>query len=91
MGANIKGSMKYVLKIIFVGILVLTISKVAILLNNVKLQKTVLEPYCAARYAHSVEDYKACKSLSVDNLLKKLTQEQINKNHLNLPILPPLK
>ena len=53
--------------------------------------KTYVEPYCAVKYAHSVEDYKSCKDLSTTELIKRLTEQLQKENTFETVNLPMIK
>lgn len=75
--------MKRLLRIIVLLIVVGTVTTLPIMqkLDN----NEIVECYCSARYQHNVSDYKDCKKLTPNQLIKKLTADEQNKYDLEVP------
>lgn len=65
--------------------LILTI-KISNTIQNFSTNKTV-EHYCSVAHKNNVEDYKACKALTMTQLVESLTEQEQKANEIpELPI-----
>lgn len=55
--------------------------------QNIMDKKNYVEPYCATKHSHNVENYKACKVLTPTQVLLELKE----KNSLEIVDLPSIQ
>ena len=55
--------------------------------------RTVVEHFCSVKHQHNVDEYKACRMMTPNKLLIKLTQDEENRYGIEVPTisLAPLK
>lgn len=55
--------------------------------------KQVVEQFCSVKHQHNVDEYKACKVLTPNKLITKLTKDELNKYNTEVPTisLVPIK
>lgn len=75
---------------VIVGLIILITTFCVGKYNNYQDIKNNVEPYCAVRYSHDVEEYKACKTLNSTQLLHKLTEQEKAHNKFDVVSLPTL-
>lgn len=69
--------------IVSLSIIILGSVKVGIYYYN---DRQVVENFCSVKYEHNVSSYKECKNLSLQNLVKVLTEEQQNRYNKIVPL-----
>ena len=55
--------------------------------QNIMDKKNYVEPFCANKYSHNVEEYKACKVMTPTQILLELKE----KNSLEIVDLPTIQ
>lgn len=84
-GTNV---VKKTLRVIILLLVITGITKTIGIYQGYMDNKNFVEPYCAAKYQHNVDEYKACKVLSPTKVLQNLKDNTANACELeSIPLI----
>ena len=74
---------KFIMVTVLMSVIIFGMNTYQKIIDN----KNYVEPYCATKHSHNVEDYKACKVLTPTQVLLELKE----KNSLEIVDLPSIQ